>query len=263
MRFIEQMLRQTWDYVRDRHLDAANLQTTSKKGDSADLVTEADYEVQRRIEQALKEAFPGDAVVAEESGRDTVPDDPKGRCWLLDPIDGTHNFARGLIPCFGVSLAFADRGEVRAAGISLPGLGQTFLAQRGGGATRNAKPIRVSQLADLSESRLEIDFMRRSRRGHTLTAASAVLDAVGQVRAHGACVVGMVNVAAGTAEGFMHIGPHPWDYAAGMLIIREAGGRVTRFDGSDPGLFDDGVGLLCSNGVEHENLRNLINSAMK
>lgn len=262
--FIQQILRDVWDYVRTRHLDNASLQVDTKKGDVADLVTESDYEVQRRIEAALQAAFPGDTLVAEEAGKDVAPANPLGRCWILDPIDGTHNFARGMVPAFGVSLAFAEHGKVQAAGIALPGLNETFLAQRGGGATRNGRPARVSQIDNLAACRLEIDFSRLSKRDHTLAAARDLLAAPGQLRAHGSCIVSMAAVAAGAAEAYVHGGPQPWDYAAGWLIIEEAGGRVTRFDGREIQLFENPprTGLLATNAMLHEEVRKLIISAM-
>lgn len=252
--FIERRLRAAWDTVVQGHRRAGELQIQTKKGDAADLVTQFDVQVQREIEDALAAEFPGDVLVAEESGRDKPPADPDARCWLLDPIDGTHNFARGLVPAFGISLAFARGGIVEAAGIALPSLDELLLAERGGGATRNGVAIRVSDIDDLKAARLEIDFARLPGRARTMELAGGLLRAAGQIRATGACIVSMAAVAAGCAEGYIHAAPHPWDYAAGALIIAEAGGMVTHLDGSPLRLFDGPPGIIASNARLHQQL---------
>jgi len=250
MLFIEQVLEDLSPFLLER-FENRSAMTISHKSGLADLVTEADIEAQRRIESAIHDAFPGDVLVGEESGRDRPPADPNARCWVCDPIDGTHNFARGLVPSWAVSLAFVEGGEPRAAGVSAPGLGQTFLAKAGGGATRNGQPIRVSAIATLDEARVEMDFARPVDRIRSLAAGAHAMRWGAQLRCHGAAVVGLCTVACGAAEVYIHGGLYPWDYAASMLIIREAGGRVTRFDGADVRVFDGQRGLIASNGHIH------------
>ena len=253
LEFIQEVLVDLGPYLLHRFANRSTLTVSQKKG-VADLVTEADIEAQRRIESAIGHAFPGDRLVGEESGKDRPPDDHCARCWVCDPIDGTHNFARGLVPGWAVSLAFMEGGEVRAAGVSMPGLGHTFLAHHDGGATLDGRPIRVSKIDSLGEARIEMDFARPVDRVRSLAAGAHVMRWCGQMRCHGSAVVGLCTVAAGAAEAYVHGGLFPWDYAAAMLIIREAGGRVTRFNGRDVQVFDGGRGLLASNGILHQEI---------
>src|SRR5688572_18858567 len=205
LEFLREILPDVATFLTDRFGDRSKLTINTKKG-VADLVTEADLAAQRRIESAILKAFPGDVLVGEESGKDQPPADPNARCWVCDPIDGTHNFARGMVPGWGVSLAFVEGGEPRAGGVAMPGLGELFLAHDGGGVTRNGKPAHVSRIDDLAAARVEVDFARPSDRETTLAAAQHVLRAAGQVRCHGASVVGLCTVACGSAEAYIHGG---------------------------------------------------------
>ena len=255
--FIGRLFEELGPFVRGRAAERGSLEV-SEKSEAADLVTGADYEVQRRVERALGEAFGGDALVAEEGERDEPPVDRDERCWVLDPIDGTHNFARGFVPCYGISLACVVNNQPVAAGVALPGLGEVLLAERGGGATRNGRPMRVSDIADMERARIEIDWMRPSMRARSIELGSRVLERAGQVRSYGCFVVGMAELAAGGGEAYVHAGPQPWDMAAAMLLVREAGGRVTRLDGADAGVFDGKVPLIASNGRMHEAMLGLV-----
>jgi myo-inositol-1(or 4)-monophosphatase len=258
MVFIESILRDLWDTVDEGHRRAAELEIEVKKEDAADLVTQFDLAVQQRIEMELGRRFADDQLMGEEAGRDKPPGDPMGRCWLVDPIDGTHNFARGMVGAFGISIAFAEGGQVQAAGIALPTLGELFLAQRGSGATRNGRPTRVSSINHLEAARVELDFARLPTRSKTLQVVTPLFTQVSQIRVHGSCIVSMAAVAAGGAEAFIHAAPSPWDYAAGLLIIQEAGGTVTQVDGSPLFLFDASGGILASNSVLHNGIRRII-----
>lgn len=249
--FLRNLLIDVATFLTDHYGDRSTLSYGKQKG-VADLVTEADLAAQRRIEEAIQRAFPGDLLVGEELGMDRPPEDLDARCWVCDPIDGTHNFARGMIPGWGVSLAFVEGGEPRAGGVAMPGLSELFLAHSGGGASRNGKQIQVSAVHSLEEARIEIDFGRPVDRVACLAVGTHVLRRAGQVRCHGASVVGLCTVACGAAEAYVHGGLQPWDFAAAMLIVREAGGRVTRLDGADARVFDGKRGMVASNGVIHE-----------
>lgn len=253
LQFLEKLLPEVGAFALGHYRSRESLVYGEQKG-VADLVTEADTAAQQKIEAAIQKAFPGDFLVGEESGRDTPPADSDARCWVCDPIDGTHNFARGMVPCWGVSLAFLQGGEPRAAGVALPGLGDLFLAGDDGPALRNGKPIRVSTQSDLSESRVEIDFGRPGDRASCLAVGRFVMENCGQPRCHGSAVVGLCTVASGGAEAFVHGGMQPWDFAAAMLIIRRAGGKVTRLDGVDARVFDGKRGMVASNGVVHQTI---------
>jgi len=257
LEFIEGILQETAVYAKEKYADRMNLDV-SMKDETTNILTEADLEVQRRVVERLDKEFHGDLVVAEEAGLDRNPSDEGCRCWVMDPIDGTQNFVRGLFPIFGISLAFAVGGRSVAGGIIMPVMGDLFLAEEGAGATRSGKRIRVSGIDDITSAKLEVDFVRLSRRDVALKAAGKVFQTVGAVRSKGCAVAALCSIANGDAEAYIHVGLRPWDYAAAQLIVEEAGGKLTRLDGSPLELFDGKSGLLASNGILHKEFLSLI-----
>lgn len=250
---IEQMLVAASDVVM-HHYRRRDDMHIAEKSDPVDLVTQADVEAQQVIVKMIGEHFPGDAIVGEEEGYDKYPQDPEARSWVIDPIDGTHNYARALAPIFGVSIAFAVAGRPRAAGIAAPGLSETFLAESGNGATRNGKRIQVSDTDDWALTKMAIDFSRISSRDKALALAAPIMQRAGQLRATGSTVVTLCDVANGTLDGYLHANLSPWDYAAGLLIIEQAGGRVTHQNGDPVHLFDARGDIVASNGHLHDEL---------
>jgi myo-inositol-1(or 4)-monophosphatase len=248
---IEQMLPDAMALVRRYHRDRAGLHIKIKSN-PVDLVTQADVETQHLIAGRIAEHFPDDVIVGEEAGHDRAPDDRDARCWVIDPIDGTHNFARGLLPAFGVSIAFAEGGTPRAAGIGLPYSDDIFIADTDSQTTRNGAPVHVSDIDTLDACKMGFDFARLSHRDMAVDASVDIMRKVGQVRALGATVVGMCAVAEGSFDGYMHMSIHPWDYAAGLLLVTQAGGRASRSDGSDIHLFDGRRDILVTNGQLHD-----------
>ncbi len=257
LQFIQQVLVEMAELVRQRYGERQTMDISSKT-EAADLLTATDLEVQRRVHRAIQAAFPGDRLVAEEEGLSTFPDDHNIRCWVLDPIDGTHNFVKGLLPAFGVSLGFAKGGSVQAGGIAFPVLQKAFLAARGQGTTLNGDRIHVSDVSDIRAAKVEVDFSRKVYRDPMLRLADQVLREAGQVRCHGSAVAGICAVASADADGYIAPGLSPWDFAAGVVIVEEAGGTVTRLDGSPLQMFDGQKGLLISNGVLHETLHAML-----
>ncbi len=255
--FIETFLRENAAYVRERHA-ARNQVTMTVKSNASDLLTEADLTVQQRAVEALAKAFPGDRLVAEEGDCAAYPENRNARCWVLDPIDGTNNFVRGLFPCFGISLAFAEEGVPRAGGVMLPVSGHLFLAERGGGATLNGEAIHVSDVQDIGAAKVELDFGWVEERDLMLNRAAKLIKSVGQVRCTGSAVVALCQIACGETDGFAHMTLQPWDYAASQVIVEEAGGMATRLDGKALHLFDGRKGVLMSNGAIHGTMRGLI-----
>ena len=223
----------------------------TEKG-AADLLTRADIETQRRLVARLQEAFPRDGIVGEEEGFDAMPADPDGRHWLLDPIDGTYNFVRGFFPSYGISIALSQNGLPQAAGIAFPGTGQLYLARRGGGAFCGDSRLTVSTVEEIERSQLMMDFSTPRHRQAAVEGGTASVLAVGQVRSPGCAVVSLSAVAAGKAEAALDFGLSAWDCAAGMLLVEEAGGRISRPDGSRLHLLDGKRGILASNGLLHE-----------
>lgn len=257
LHFIQHILAEMADLVRRRYSERLTMDISSKT-EAADLLTATDLEVQRRVHKAIQGAFPGDRLVAEEERLSTFPEDPSVRCWVLDPIDGTHNFVKGLLPAFGVSLGFAEGGTVQAGGIAFPVLQKTFLAMRGEGTTLNGETIHVSNVSDIRAAKVEVDFSRKLYRDPMLRLADKVLREAGQVRCHGSAVAAICAVASGDADGYIAPGLSPWDFAAGLVIVEEAGGTVTRLDARPVQMFDATKGLLISNGILHATLHAML-----
>lgn len=243
-------------YVADRFAHRASLDISSKR-DAHDILIEVDVEAQRRIVARIRAAHPHDHIVAEESGMTVLPDDPKARCWMIDPIDGTQNFVRGLFPIFGISIAFCAEGRAEAGGVSLPVTQDRFLARRGAGGKHNGAALRVAEVDSLALARLEIEFGNASR-AHSLRIFPNILRAAGQIRCFGAAVFGLCSVATGDADGYLHSHINPWDFAAAALILEEAGGLVTRPDGTPVDLFGSTGAIIATNGLIHEEVLGLL-----
>ena len=225
------------------------LASYEKKG-AIDLVTAADKEAEERIAARTREAYPSHRLLAEEGAGADAPRDDEW-IWVVDPVDGTTNFAHG-VPLFAVSIALC-RGRVpMVGGVHAAALGETYLAARGAGATRNGAPLRASASAELGESLLSTGFpytfgedAERLVRlyGKYLLASRGVLRL-------GSAAIDIALVAAGNLDGFYEHSLKPWDTAAAALLVEEAGGRVTTWDGEP---FDPWqTSILCSNGPLHE-----------
>ncbi|MDR0720016.1 MAG: inositol monophosphatase [Treponema sp.] len=248
--FIEDILKKTGEYVRTHYVNRRLLPVHSKSH-ANDFLTEVDINVQKQLVAEIQKTFPGDSILAEESGFSAYPDKPPGRCWAIDPIDGTQNFLRGLFPAFGISLALIEGGVIAAGGVFMPIQGDIFLAAAGKGATKNDKPTRVTGTAELTLARIDIDFNGPVNREEMITRSSRLLRAAGQIRSHACSVVGFCSVASGEQDIYMVLGINAWDIAAGVILVTESGGTVTRFDGSPVNLFDSRKDVLVSNGAMH------------
>lgn len=218
-----------------------------------DPVTETDLESQRLIIDFIRQAFPDHQILAEEKGA-PLPAAPgsEGR-WIIDPLDGTVNFAHGF-PMFAVSIAFEWQGEVIYGIIYDPLREECFEAVRGEGAWLNDHPLRVSQVQDLDQALVATGFPYNiSGRLDDLMARFRQVIALAEgVRRPGAATLDLCYLAAGRLDGFWEEGLKPWDTAAGVLIVTEAGGRVTNFQGRPFSLTDDNI--AASNGRLHDQL---------
>lgn len=220
------------------------------KGDEVDLVTQADKRSEQLIVSRINQYFPGHAIAAEEgTGQETASEFR----WHVDPLDGTTNFAHGY-PCFCVSIALAQRDALLAAVAFNPFYNELFAAARGEGATFNGKKISVSKIATLSTSLLCTGFPVRNRK------ASPNLQYYGEftqrshgVRRDGSAALDLACVACGRFDAFWEFGLNKWDVAAGVLLIEEAGGRVSDFEGRPYQL--GGPVILATNGLIHEEMR--------
>lgn len=212
-----------------------------------DLVTEVDTACEERIRRTLLEAFPDHRILGEEGGQ-TGGSHP---CrWLIDPLDGTTNFAQGY-PFYAVSIGLEIAGEMVAGVVHDPTRQETFQAIRGGGAWLNDQSIRVSPSQSLEESLLVTGFPYDLRSGpelHLDLFRDFVLEARG-VRRDGAAALDLCYVACGRFDAYWELGLSPWDMAAGSLIVREAGGELSDFEGRPLRL--EGRDLLASNGRLH------------
>jgi myo-inositol-1(or 4)-monophosphatase len=198
-----------------------------------DLVTQADFESQEAIVSTLKEAFPDHHVLAEENALGHG-DSLDGPIWVVDPLDGTTNFAHGF-HIFAISIAFRNMSETQFGLIHLPVLEEWFLAHKGGGATLNGEKIQVSGAKELGKSLLATGFPYDKRQSpDNNLELFCQLELNSQcVRRPGAAAVDLANVACGRFDGFWELKLGPWDVAAGALLVEEAGGKVTDFTG-DP-----------------------------
>ncbi len=218
------------------------------KGD-VDLVTIADRESEKLITGRIREQWPEHDILGEEGTNTNRGSDFR---WFIDPLDGTTNFAHSY-PVFCVSMAVEHKGELRAGVIYDPTRDELFAAERGRGATLDGAPIHVSTQKRLAESLLSTGFPSHKRHKnpnihfyHQLTLRSH------GVRRAGSAALDLANVACGRYDGFWEFNLNPWDTASGVLLVQEAGGKVTRFDGTPFRL--DSREVLASNTLLHQEL---------
>lgn len=226
----------------------------SNKGD-IDLVTEADLASEKLIIERIQSHYPRHAILAEESG-DTAGTEPvAGKTdwkWIIDPLDGTTNFAHGY-PCFCVSIAVERAGAIELGVVYDPIRDEMFAAERGQGATLNERPMRVSRVADLNAAMLCTGFPYNVRERPNFTRDFANFTMAAQaVRRDGSAALDLAYLACGRFDGFWEEGLNPWDTAAGVLLIQEAGGLVSDFRGSPLDIYTHKV--LASNGLIHEDM---------
>jgi myo-inositol-1(or 4)-monophosphatase len=221
----------------------------SKKG-AIDLVTEADIESEQAIITTIREVFPEHAILAEESGLLDLPGQYR---WIIDPLDGTTNFTHG-VALYSISIAFLQDSEILVGLVFVPSSGELFLAQKGQGARLNNAPLNVSATAQLNESLLVTGFPYSApeRINPLLERFKNCILASQGVRRLGSAAIDLCYVASGRFEGFWEEGLNPWDTAAGILIVNEAGGRVTDFE--DQPFQLDNQQLLATNGLIHKEM---------
>lgn len=227
----------------------ASLEVTHK-GD-IDLVTESDLAAERLIVERIRSYYPRHAILAEESGTaEHAGAATSAYKWIVDPLDGTTNYAHGY-PCFCVSIALEYEGQLVIGVIYDPTRDEMFAAERGAGATLNGRRIRVSEISDLNEAMLCTGYPYdvRGRDNFARNFTNFIMHAQG-VRRDGSAALDLAYVACGRFDGFWEEGLNPWDVAAGVVLIEEAGGRVSRYDGSPFGIYAPPI--MASNGLIHE-----------
>lgn len=218
--------------------------------DEVDIVTQADVRSEREITSRLRREFPGHLIIGEELGEQGATSGEHRYRWYVDPLDGTTNFAHGF-PVFAVSLGLLDGGTPAAGVVYNPILDEMFTAIRGSGARMNGKPIHVSPVKRLGESLLGTGFPTRKRSSNPNIRYywEYTLRSHG-VRRAGAAALDLCSVACGRFEAFWEFGLKPWDTAAAMLIVEEAGGRVSDFE--EKPYHPGGREIVASNGHIHK-----------
>lgn len=227
----------------------ASVLDVTLKGDK-NLVTEVDRESERLIVGHLLGSFPDHCIVAEE-GEYLQSDSPFR--WIIDPLDGTTNYAHGF-PWFCVSIGLESAGELVAGVIYNPLHDELFTATRGGGAFLNGQRLHVSTRSPLQNTLLGTGFPYDCARdpANNFDNFTAFQKAARGIRRAGAAALDLAYVAAGRLDGFWELKLKPWDVAAGVLLVREAGGTVTTFDGSAYNVFNHRI--VASNGLIHEEM---------
>lgn len=212
-----------------------------------DVVTEADIAIEKAVVDLLREKFPGHAFLGEESAAATRSD---GWMWVLDPIDGTKNFSRG-IPHFGFSLALCEDSVPVLGLITHPLLGEEFLAVAGDGMTFNGTRIELSPIP-LATAVISIDLGFKSDTGASqLGLAQRAWPLAQGIRTMGSAALGLAFAACGRFDAYVHASLEPWDLAAGLILVREAGGSVTSHAGEQATIFTRNV-VAAAPGVHAE-----------
>ena len=223
-----------------------------------DLVTESDFASERLIIDRIKTYYPRHAILAEESGANEPTDRERHSDWrwIIDPLDGTTNYAHGY-PCFCVSIGLEFKGRMQIGVIYDPLRDDMFAAERGDGVSHNGHRVHVSATGNLNSALLCTGFPYdvRERGEFARHFANFIMNAQA-VRRDGSAALDLAYVACGRFDGFWEEGLHPWDVAAAVLMIEEAGRRVTHYDGSAFDIYS--APILASNGLIHDQMRRVL-----
>jgi len=247
---VEKMLalaREAGALQRSRFGEPRQIQT---KSSAIDLVTDVDRACDALVRQRVQRDFPGDGLLTEEAAEQRSS---SGWRWIVDPLDGTTNYAHGF-PHFAVSIALEREGRVEAGAIYDPIKDELFHAVRGGGAFRNGAPVRVSRAEKLERSLLATGFPYtvHASAGDNLEYFGRFIRRAQAVRRAGSAALDLAYVACGRFDGFWELSLHPWDVAAGLLMIEEAGGMQSDFDGGP--VPADASRIVASNGIVHREM---------
>ena len=233
----------------------------SKPQGHQNLVTEYDKAAEALIFETLLRKVPSSSFLAEESGAIAGKGGSNSVLWIIDPLDGTVNFAHG-IPIFSVSIAAYVEGQVVAGIVYHPLLKELFVAERGKGATLNNKPIRVSKNNSNANAIVTTGFpyhVEENPLGCIDTLVRVLKSAI-PVRRLGSAAIDLAYLAAGRFDAFWEVVLHPWDMAAGILLVEEAGGKVTNYEGKPIDATKCST-LVASNGIMHPYMLNIIGIA--
>ncbi|MFQ5542173.1 MAG: inositol monophosphatase family protein, partial [Candidatus Binatia bacterium] len=212
-------------------------------------------QAEERIVHALQKHFPDHSILAEEET--TIAGPQSGYRWIIDPLDGTTNFAHAY-PHFSVSIALEREGEIILGLVYDPLREESFKAAKGQGASLNGKPIQTSKVTELERALLATGFPydRRERAALYLAFFKAFMVRSQGIRRNGSAALDLCYLACGRVDGFWEFKLHPWDIAAGGLIVREAGGNLTDFSGKDFSIWSEET--LGSNGLIHAEMLRIV-----
>jgi myo-inositol-1(or 4)-monophosphatase len=243
--------------------------TVTRKSSDIDLVTEADLASERLIVDAIRARYPDHSILSEEGMGDasgSAEGSPQTALseipylWLVDPLDGTVNYAHGF-PIWGVTLALAERGQVVLGVIYDPVRDQIYWAERGQGAWFHGERLAVSGTARLRDALVATGFAykRATLADNNLAEFAAVMPRVQGLRRAGAAVIDLAHLAAGRLDAYWEMHLQPWDWAAGWLLVEEAGGVVTGMRGEPWSLGMNSI--VASNGAIHDELLSVLSQA--
>lgn len=222
----------------------------TKEGEERNLVSDIDKASERKIIEIIRRRFPAHAILAEEGGGTSADSE---YTWVIDPLDGTTNYLHG-VPIYCVSIGLERNGEVVAGAIYDPNHDELFTAEKGSGAFANGKRLKVSEANTLISSLLVTGFPYdiATHPGDAVNHFVHFLMEAQGIRRLGSAALDLAYVAAGRLDGFWEVNLHPWDMAAGVLLVKEAGGNVTNFDGKTIDIY--GRKVLASNGLIHQTM---------
>ncbi len=223
------------------------------------IVTEVDKRSEKLIVELLRSRFPKHSILGEEGTNVMQSSEYK---WVIDPLDGTTNYAHDY-PIFCVSIALERNGEIIVAAVYQPIFEELFVAEQGGGAYLNGRRIQVSRVDQLRQALVSTGFPYDvlENPGQAMRDFSCFIDASQAVRRDGSAALDLCYVAMGRFDGFWELRLKPWDTAAGILMVLEAGGRVTNIEGSPYSIYMDAV--VASNGLLHDSMRHVMEQARK
>ncbi|MGB9769349.1 MULTISPECIES: inositol monophosphatase family protein [Caldisericum] len=249
--FIVELAKKTGEIIRNnfrKHLDV------EYKG-PRDLVTNVDKYIDNFVRDSILKAYPSYGIITEEN-KDL--NELSNKKFIIDPLDGTTNFVKGY-PQVAVSIAFMEDSEITFGVVYNPILEELFIGELGHGALLNYKPIKVSKTSEFKDALIATGFVYKERNEKTYKSFENILEGALSLRCDGSAALDLAHVAMGIFDGYYQKGIHIWDIAAGSLIVKEAGGRVSTFDGNTSFLEADEI--LATNGILHERLIQFINGA--
>lgn len=236
--------REAGGIARARFHDPRTIRT---KTSEIDLVTDVDHALDKLIRERIRAARPSDALLTEEN---TAEDGTSGVRWIVDPLDGTTNYAHAF-PHFAISIGVEVGGERTVGVVYDPMRDELFCAERGHGAQLNGKPIRVSEVTELRRALLATGFAYdvHQKRTPNLEYFERFVGSAQAIRRAGSAALDFAYVACGRFDGYWELHLAPWDVAAGLLLVAEAGGRASDFDAGPPP--SSGARIVASNGRVH------------